>query len=440
MRALPQEWHDAYKAGMFTEFQEQRAPGHTVAGGNIFLKGMNDFKTDIAESLGKRGSDAESRKKREQLNAMNIACDAIIKFARRHSDKLLELSEAETNPERRKELIEQAGICYRVPAESPATFHEALQYYWFIHLGVITEVNPWDSFNPGRLDRHLYPFYKKGLDEGTLTRDRAEELLQAFWIKFNNHPAPPKVGITAKESNTYTDFALINLGGLNEDGTDAVNELTYLILDVIEEMRLLQPSSMAQVSSMNPDKYLNRVLKIVKTGFGQPSIFNTDAIIKELSFQGKELTDARNGGASGCVETGAFGKEAYILTGYFNLAKMIELTVNNGFDKYTNKQIGPGTGEPENFKNFDEFLEAYRKQIQHFAEIKINGSNIIEEIIMENLPVPFLSVIIDDCIENGKDYNCGGAKYNTNYVQGVGMGTLTDSLTSINYHIFDKKV
>jgi trans-4-hydroxy-L-proline dehydratase len=439
MRALPQEWHDAYKAGMFTEFQEQRAPGHTVAGGNIFLKGMNDFKTDIAESRGKLDSSTESRKKREQLNAMNIACDAIINFARRHSDKLLELSETETNPERKKELIEQARICRRVPAEAPETFHEALQYYWFIHLGVITEVNPWDSFNPGRLDRHLYPFYKKEIEEGTLTRERAEELLQTFWIKFNNHPAPPKVGITAKESNTYTDFALINLGGVNEDGTDAVNELTYLILDVIEEMRLLQPSSMAQVSSKNPDEYLNRVLKIVKTGFGQPSIFNTDAIIKELSFQGKELTDARNGGASGCVETGAFGKEAYILTGYFNLAKMVELTVNNGFDKFTKKQIGPKTGEPEKFNNFEGFLDAYKKQIQHFADIKINGSNIIEEIIMENLPVPFLSVIIDDCIENGKDYNCGGAKYNTNYVQGVGMGTLTDCLTSIKYHVFDKK-
>ncbi len=441
MKAVPEKWLTAYKAGMFTEFMEQRAPGHTVADGKIYKKGMLDFKADIKKSIDKLdyNNDPYFKGKREQLMAMDIACDAIIFFAKRHADKLDELAEKESDFYKKKELQELANICRFVPANAPRNFHEALQYYWFVHLGVITEVNPWDSFNPGRLDQHLYPFYIKGIDEGTLTKERATELLQSFCIKFNNHPAPTKIGVTLKESNTYTDFALINLGGVKTDGSDAVNELTYLILDVIEEMRIVQPSSMVQLSNKNPDTYINRAMKIVKTGFGQPSIFNCEAIVQELTRQGKSIEDARDGGASGCVETGAFGKESYILTGYFNLVKMLELTLNNGIDPGTGEQVGLKTGEARNFESFEGLMEAYRKQIEYFANIKIIGSNIIESIFSENLPVPFLSIIIDDCIEKGKDYNSGGARYNTNYIQGVGMGTLTDSLTAIKYHVFDKK-
>ena len=199
--------------------------------------------------------------------------------------------------------------------------------------------------------------------------ESARELLQAFWIKFNNQPAPPKVGVTAQESNTYTDFCLINVGGVKDDGSDAVNELSYLILDVIEEMRLLQPSSMVQVSKKNPDKFLKRVLKIIKTGFGQPSIFNTDAIIQELTRQGKSIFDARCGGASGCVEAGAFGKESYILTGYFNLVKILEITLHNGIDPQTGKQLGLKTGIPDSFEHFDDFFDAFSKQLQYFIDI-----------------------------------------------------------------------
>ncbi|NLI24350.1 MAG: formate C-acetyltransferase/glycerol dehydratase family glycyl radical enzyme, partial [Bacteroidales bacterium] len=384
-------------------------------------------------------NDPEAFEKREELTAMEMAARALMAYASRYAELLQEKAAVETNPERKKELSEMAEICRRVPANAPRTFHEALQYYWFVHVGVITEVNPWDSFNPGRLDQHLWPFYRKGLEDGTLTEERARELLQAFWVKFNNHPAPPKIGVTALESNTYTDFALINLGGVKSDGSDAVNELTFLILDVIEEMRLLQPSSMVQISKKNPDAFLHRALKIVKTGFGQPSIFNTDAIVQELLRQGKSLEDARNGGASGCVEAGAFGKEAYILTGYFNLPKILEITLNNGFDPRTKKKIGLETGDPSTFRSFDELMEAYRKQLNHFINIKIKGNNIIERLYARNLPTPFLSLFIDDCIARGKDYIDGGPRYNTSYIQGVGLGSITDSLTSLKYHVFDKK-
>ncbi|MGM0504092.1 MAG: trans-4-hydroxy-L-proline dehydratase [Bacteroidota bacterium] len=440
-KQLPEEWKAAYEAGVFTEFQEQRAPGHTVAGKKMFQKGLLDLKKEINESLQKiqSGKDIDAAHKIEELKAMDIAADAMIIYAHRHADELQKLAKQEKEPQRKSELVEMERICRKVPAHAPETFHEMLQHYWFFHLGVITEVNPWDSFNPGRLDQHLYPLYQQGIEKGILSKESAVELLQAFWIKFNNHPAPPKIGVTALESNTYTDFALINLGGVKEDGTDAVNELSYIILDVIEEMRILQPSSMVQISKQNPDDFVKRAIKISKTGFGQPSFFNTDAIVKELVHQGKNIADARNGGASGCVETGAFGTESYILTGYFNLNKILEITLHNGKDPRTDKKIGVETGKPESYKNMNDLIEAYNKQLNYFADIKLKGNNIIEKLYAEELPVPFLSLIIEDCISNAKDYNAGGARYNTSYVQGVGLGSITDSLASIAYHVFDKQ-
>ncbi|MBI9064004.1 MAG: glycyl radical protein [Marinilabiliaceae bacterium] len=441
MDLMSQEWKDAYEAGVFTEFQEQRAPGHTVLDDKIYRKGMLDFKGEIQQSIDALDfmNDNRAYDKLEQLKAMDIACDAIMGYAERYAEELERQAKDEKDRNRQAELLEMAGICRQVPAHAPRTFHEALQYYWFVHLGVITEVNPWDSFNPGRLDQHLLPFYENDVAEGRLTKERAKEILMSFWVKFNNQPAPPKMGVTAKESNTYTDFALINVGGVKIDGSNAVNELTYLILDVIEEMRLLQPSSMAQVSKKNPDRYIHRVLNITKTGFGQPSIFNTDAIIQEMLLQGKSVEDARQGGASGCVETGAFGKEAYWLTGYFSLPKVLEITLHNGTDPRTGKMIGLPTGTSDSFKTFEDLVNAFEQQINHFVNIKLEGNNKIESIIMRNLPVPFLSVIIDDCIRNGQDYNAGGARYNTSYVQGVGVGTITDCLTALKYHAFDQQ-
>ncbi|MDD2550396.1 MAG: glycyl radical protein [Bacteroidales bacterium] len=438
--AVPEEWHNAYAAGIFTEFQEQRGPGHTVGGPKLFKRGMNDIKKEIENELKPLNPEnPEDLNKQEELSAMYIAADTIALLAKRHAEALEQLATTETNEERLDELLEMIRVCQKVPAQAPETFHEALQHYWFIHLGVITELNPWDSFNPGRLDQHLWPFYQREIADGTLTKEKAVELLHAFWIKFNNHPAPPKMGVTAQESNTYTDFALINVGGVKEDGSNAVNELSYIILDVIEEMRLLQPSSMVQISKKTPTRFLKRALKIVKTGFGQPSIFNTDAIIQQLLSHGKSIADARNGGASGCVETGAFGTEAYTLSGYFNLNKVLEVTMNNGYDPRTKKQIGIETGKASSFKTYDDFYAAFEKQLNHFIDIKINGNNIIEELYAKHLPVPFLSILVDDCIKKGKNYNAGGARYNTSYIQGVGLGSITNNLTSIKKWVFDDK-
>ncbi len=440
MREMTPEWKAAYRAGVFTEFMEQRAPGHTVLDDKIYKKGFLDLIAEIQDSLESLDflNDPEAYAKQEQLRAMEIAAEAMILYAERHALKARELAEVEEDADRRTELLRIAQVCEHVPAHPPRDFWEAVQAYWFVHIGVITELNTWDAFNPGHLDHHLEPFYQLGLAEGTLTREEAEELLQCLWVKFNNHPAPPKVGITAEESATYTDFAQINTGGVRKDGSDAVNEVTYLLLDVIEEMRLLQPSSSVQLSKKNPDRYLKRAGRIIATGFGQPSIFNSDLIVQELVRQGKTVEDAREGGSSGCVEVGAFGKENYNLTGYFNLPKILELTLNRGKDPRTGDRVGIDTGDPTEFSSFVDLMAAFRGQLEHLIDVKIRGNNVIERLWAEHIPTPFLSLLIDDCIKTGKDYHDGGARYNTSYIQGVGLGTVTDALTALKYHVFDE--
>ena len=438
---LGEEWKKCYGAGIFTEFMEQRGPGHTVGGEVFYRKGFLDLKAEVEAQINALDfiNDKEALRRKQELEAMKICCDAIIIYAERYAKYAKELAEKESDPVRKAELLQIAQNCLVVPAHAPETYYQALQMYWFVHIGVTTELNPWDAFSPGRLDQHLYPFYKNDTAKGILDDTKALELLECLWVKFNNQPAPPKVGITLKESSTYTDFANINTGGIAPDGSDGVNEVSYLILDCMDEMRLLQPSSNVQISKKTPQKFLKRACEISRRGWGQPAFYNTESIVQELLNAGKTLEDARRGGTSGCVETGAFGNEAYILTGYLNLPKIVELTIYNGFDKVSNQQLGPKTGDAKDFKTYGEFFEAYKKQVEYFVNIKIEGNNIIEKIYAEYMPVPFLSLVTNGCIKSGKDYNAGGAKYNTNYIQGVGIGTITDSLAAIKYNVFDNK-
>ena len=441
MGAVSQQWKDCYTAGIFTEFLEQRGPGHTVGSEVIYNKGFLDFKEQIAQALAALdyANDLEALAKAEQLRAMEIACDAIITLGRRYASLAQEMAEKEADPARAAELRQIAANCVVVPAHRPQTYWQALQMYWFVHICVTTELNPWDAYSPGRLDQHLLPFYENDMAQGRLDDAKALELLQCLWVKFNNQPAPPKVGVTLKESGTYTDFANINTGGIRPDGSDGVNPVSMLILDCMDGMRLLQPSSNVQISKKTPRHFLKRALEISRKGWGQPAFYNTDAIVQELLGAGKTIDDARRGGASGCVETGAFGSEAYILTGYFNLTKILELTLNNGFDAISQKQLGLALGHAKDFKSWQDFMTAYKQQIAHFVEIKVVGSNIIESLYARYMPVPFLSIITNDCIARGKDYNAGGARYNTSYIQGVGIGTVADCLAAIKHHVFDKR-
>jgi len=436
---LPPEWHAAYEAGMFTEFMEQRAPGHTSLDGTIYERGLRDAIAEIGRRIAGLDflRDADVLARRDELRAMAISCEVVILFAERYAVLAEQVAAAEPGPERRAELLRIAEVCRRVPAGAPRDFHEALQAYWFCHLATITELNGWDAMNPGRLDQHLLPFYERLLASGG-TREQAKELLECFWIKFNNHPAPPKIGVTAAESGTYNDFTNINIGGLKIDGSDGVNPVSYLLLEVTEEMHLLQPQSNIQLSRRNPETFLHAACRVIRRGYGYPALFNADAVVQELLRSGKTLEDARQGGTSGCVETGCFGKEAYILTGYLNTPKILELALNDGVDPRTGTRVGPATGNPRSFASFENLYAAFAAQLHHVVDIKVAGNALIERMYARGAPAPFLSVLIDDCIARGRDYNDGGARYNTSYIQCVGIGTVTDCLSAIRTHVYER--
>ncbi|MGB7452907.1 MAG: trans-4-hydroxy-L-proline dehydratase [Lysobacterales bacterium] len=438
---VPEEWLSAYQAGLFTEFMEQRAAGHTALDGQIYKKGMLDFKKHIAAEIDALDylNDPEATDRYEELTAMAISCDAVIIFAERHAELADQLAEKEQDSQRAAELRKIAEVCRWVPANKPRNFHEAIQMYWFVHLGTITELNGWDAMNPGHLDQHLAPFYEAEIAAGTLTREQAKELLCCFWIKVNNHTAPPKVGITARESGTYNDFTNINIGGITADGKDGVSEVSYILLEVIEELHILQPGNSVHISSKTPDRFLHAACKVIRQGHGYPSVFNPDIYVTELLRQGKSLQDAREGGCSGCIEVGAFGKEAFLLTGYLNVPKVLEITLNNGIDPVTGNRVGIESGDPREFTNYEQLYDAFKRQLDFIIDTKMRVSNYIDRMFARYAPAPFLSVVIEDCISNGKDYYNGGPRYNTNYIQCTGLGTTTDSLSVLKKHVFEEQ-
>jgi formate C-acetyltransferase len=438
---VSKEWEEAYHAGVFTEFMEQRAGGHTAMDGKMYQRGLLDCKALIAKTLSELDfiNDPEATDKQQELQAMDISCDAAILFAERHAELAEKMANEESEPQRKEELLKIAEVCRWVPAHAPRDMQEAIQMYWFVHLGTVTELNGWDCMNPGHIDQHLYPFYQKGLADGTMTREKAKELLSCFWIKFNNQPAPPKVGITALESGTYNDFTNINIGGIDKYGNNAVNELSYIILEIQEELHELQPGLSIHVSEVTPDEFVMAGAKVIRQGHGYPSVFNPDTYTKELVRQGKTQEDANEGGCSGCIEVGAFGKEAYILTGYLNTPKILEITLNNGIDPMTGKKLGLETGDPRTFTSYKELYDAYHKQMIYFVNMKLAVNNYIERMFSLYAPATFLSLFIDDCITRGRDYYSGGARYNTTYIQCTGLGTITDCLATLKKHVFEDK-
>ena len=443
---VSKEWEEAYHAGVFTEFMEQRAAGHTAMDGKMYHEGLLDVKARIERKIASLDyiNDPEATDKQQELEAMAISCDAAILFAQRHAELADKMADELENQKslleaRIAELRKIAEVCRRVPAHAPRDLWEAIQMYWFVHLGTVTELNGWDSMNPGHIDQHLWPFYEQGLSDGTLTRDKAKELLSCLWIKFNNQPAPPKVGVTALESGTYNDFTNINIGGVDREGRSATNELSYIILEIQEELHQLQPGLSIHIAQNTPDDFLLEGIKVIRQGHGYPSIFNPDTYIKELVREGKTLEDAREGGCSGCIEVGAFGKEAYLLTGYLNTPKILEITLNNGIDPETGKKLGLQTGDPRTFTDFEQLYDAWHKQMVYFVNLKLSVNNYIERMFSLYAPATFLSLYIDDCIEKGKDYYSGGARYNTTYIQCTGLGTITDCFTALKKHVFEDR-
>ncbi|MHC5268715.1 trans-4-hydroxy-L-proline dehydratase [Enterococcus sp. LJL98] len=441
-RALPQKWHDYLDSGLFTEFLTQRGPGHGVADGKIYRRGYQAAITEIEQVMARLDfeNDFEAAQKKEELLGMKLVCEGMIIMGQRYAALARELAAEEKDLEWKQELLMLAEVCEEVPANRPKTFRQAIQMYWFTHIGVGLEMNHWDSYSPGKLDQHLTPFYEKEIAEGTLTRNEAREYLENLWIQFNNQPAPPKTNLGMNERITYTDFCNITSGGLKADGSTGVSEVSYLILEVMDELRLLQPSSNVQIARNTPEDFLKAALKISRKGWGQPAYYNAEGTYRSLIEMGKDPLDAlENSAIIGCVEIAAAGQEASVLAGYLNIPKVLELVLNEGYDAYTQKQVGPKTGNPTNFDSYEAFYDAFEKQLDAVVTVKFQGNETIEALYRKHLPLPLLSVLTDDCIQAGRDYMKGGARYNTSLFQCVGMGTMADSLAVIKKQVFEEK-
>ena len=437
MDVLPKDIVRATEEGLYFHYYLNRSIGHiTVDYERVIQKGFLEIKKEVEAEL--ETVDYESvggLNKRYLLEAMSRSCDAAIHFAERYADEAERLAGEEANPIRRAELEEIAEICRQVPAHPARSFREALQSFWFVHLILNLESNGY-AIGPGRFDQYIYPYYRADVDSGCLTDDEARELLGFLWIKFNELTVV-KEGGTAKASTTYNDFQNLNLAGQTRDGRDATNELSYLCLDVTGALQLPQPQISVLISEKTPEQFLRKATQVIRLGFGMPSIFNEDELTAALLHKGKNLEDARLGGINGCVEPAVQGKDMMASSGYFNLPKCLELALNNGVNPLTGSQLGPQTGELSKFETFEQLMEAFRQQVKHGISRKVVYDSIARQVYAEFSPVPFTSLLVDDCMTKGLDFHAGGARYNLPLMCGVGTGTIADSLAALKKVVYE---
>jgi formate C-acetyltransferase len=439
MEAVPPALWRADERGVLYHYFRSRTVGHINAGyEKVLREGFDLIKADAARAWrGIAGDEAAAVARRQFLESVMIVCDAVVGFASRHAAELRALAAGTADPARRAELLSMAAVCERVPAAPARTFHEALQSMWFTHLVLNLETDG-HAFGPGRFDQYLYPFYRRAIDSGELTFDQAQELLDLMWVKFDEITLAKDSG-EAQTSSSYPEFQNLNIGGLTRDGRDATNELSYLCLTALEHTRLPQPGLSAQISSRTSSRFLLRCCELLRLGLGMPAMFNSDVLVLGMVSRGKTLEDARASSLNGCVACFCDGKDRMASSGYFNLAKCLELALNDGVDRLNGDRLGPATGDPRAFASFDDLLEAFRAQVEHFVDEKVRYDAIVRQAYADHCPVPFTSAVIDDCIERALDWHAGGARYNISTVSGVAVGTVADALSAIRTHVFEKR-
>jgi len=439
LEAVPGEQWRADERGVVYHYFRSRTIGHINAGyEKVLRKGMNGIKADVARVLaGLSHEEPGYLQRRQFLESVAMVSDAVVSFARRHAAEARWLAAATSDPARAKELMRVADVCERVPAEPARTFREALQSFWFTHLVLNLETDG-HAFGPGRFDQYLYPFYRRSLDTGELTQEEAQELLDLMWVKFDEITLAKDSG-ESQTSSSYPEFQNLNIGGLTRGGRDATNELSFMCLTALEHTRLPQPGLSAQISSQTPPKFLLRCCELLRQGMGMPAMFNSDILVLGMVNRGKTLEDARASSLNGCVATFCDGKDRMASTGYFNLAKCLELALGDGADRLTGERLGPRTGDPKTFGSFEQMVDAFHRQVAHFVDLKVRYDNTIRDIYATWCPVPFTSAVIDDCIERALDWHAGGSHYKIATMSGVAVGTVADSLAAIRKHVFDDR-
>lgn len=374
--------------------------------------------------------------KTQFLKAVITVLSAGINFAKRYSDKAKEMAAIETNPTRKAELLRIAENCERVPANGATNFYEACQSFIFTQM-ILQVESSGHSESPGRFDQYMYPFLEKDLAAGTITKDFAQELLDCVFVKLNDLNKV-RDQISAQAFAGFQVFQNIGAGGQTEDGMDATNELSYMMMETVAHLRLSAPSFSIRVWQGTPDEFLYRACELARLGYGLPAMYNDEVIIPALTNRGISLHDARGYGLIGCVEPSVPGKEqGWHDAAFVNVAKILEITINNG--KVGDLQIGPKTGEVESFKTLEDFMDAFQKQIEYFVYYVAEADNCVDYAHMERGELPFLSSFVADCITNAKGICAGGAKYNFTGPQAFGVADSGDSVYAIKKHIFDNK-
>jgi trans-4-hydroxy-L-proline dehydratase len=437
LEAVPSDEWRADERGVLYHYFRSRTIGHiNAAYGKVLTKGLAGIRADITRVMAALDHEGPAGIDRKQfLQAVALSCDGLVRFAHRHATEARRLAACETDHARQRELLTMADVCGRVPAGPALTFHEALQSFWFVHLGLNLETDG-HAFGPGRFDQYLYPFYRHSLATGAMTQDQAQELLDLLWVKFDEITLAKDSG-ESQTSSSYPEFQNLNIGGLAPDGRDATNELSFMCLTALEHTRLPQPGLSAQISSKTPPAFLLRCCELLRQGMGMPAMFNSDVLVLGMVNRGKTLADARASSLNGCVAGFCDGKDRMASTGYFNLAKCLELALNNGVDRLTGEPLGPRTGDPVGFLSFDEAMAAFHAQVAHFVDMKVRYDNLVRDVYASHCPVPFTSAVIDDCVERARDWHAGGARYNIATMSGVAIGTVADSLAGIRTHVFE---
>jgi pyruvate formate-lyase/glycerol dehydratase family glycyl radical enzyme len=376
---------------------------------------------------------------RDLARAVVICADAVPLLMERYAVEAEHQASTKTDPVRQKELREIARICRKVPWMPPETFPEALQSLWTTHmLAMVAESYPGPGLSPGRIDQYLYSFYKRDFDAGRLTRDQAKEWLQCLWIKHNY--AYDFQGWTGTNQGINASFGqLITLAGMDAGGNDASNDLTYLMLDVIEEMNLLEPKPNIRIHARTSDRLLERIVDMVAKAQGSPFLINFDEnSIAGLRWEGLPEDRLWDYAPVGCLENTLQGCDrSGTVDVNLNLAKAVEVALNDGRDMASGRQIGPRTGDPKRFTSFDQFLNAFKTQLRHMLEEIIRVNDLADAGRARWEPVPYLSALVDGCLDSGKDSNAGGARYNFLTVEGVALATAADSLAAVKKLVFE---
>lgn len=438
---MPEETKKARKTGVFVcDNQLLNGEGHVIPNHEeVLCRGLNDMRAVVDEKLQRLDfSDPENLQKRLFYEAAIIVLKAAVVFGLRYARRAKELSENERDERRKKELETIAQVCTRVPGNPARTFQEALQSLWFIELVCQLESNG-DSVSIGRFDQYMYPFYERDIEQGQLTRNRALELIECLWVKFNEVVE----FFNADCAKTFGGFPIgytVTLGGQNEWGQDATNELSFLCLEATEDVRLPQANLAVRVHSRTPHDFLRRTCEVIKLGLGMPMLFNDEVIIPLLLNRGATLSEARDYADIGCVEITVPGRtRGWTDPALVNLPKILELALNDGVCRLSGEKMGVSTGPPQSFLSFQDLFEAYRKQMRYFVSHMVTAVNCIDTAHADHLPTPFLSTLVDDCIDRGKDISWGGARYNFTGPQGIGVPNVADSLAAVKKLVFEEK-